>query len=67
VNSPQPFGFKLLLVLVCARASVIVATFAGLLAYSTNASLAQAVLYGGGAFAVSMTLGLATLSALDLV
>ena len=67
MNSSHTLSFKLLLVLVCALASVNVATFAGILSYATSASLAQSVLYGGGAFAIFMGLGLSTISALDLL
>ncbi len=61
------FGVKVLLVMVCALASIIVATGAGILTYTTGASIAEAVLSAGGAFAVSMTLGLTTLAVLGLV
>lgn len=67
LNPPQPFRIKVLLVLVCALASVIVATFAGILSYATNASAPQAVLYGGGAFVASMPLGMSVLSKLGLL
>ncbi|WUH90434.1 hypothetical protein OG900_10205 [Streptomyces sp. NBC_00433] len=67
MDPSQSFRIKLLLVLVCALASVIVGTFAGILSYTTRPSLAQAVLYGGGAFSVSMGLSLTTLSALGLL
>ena len=67
MNSSHPLSFKLLLVLVCALTSVIVATLAGILSYATSASLPQAVLYGGGAFVASMPLGMSTLSKLGLL
>ncbi|MEV5273334.1 hypothetical protein ACF060_32560 [Streptomyces werraensis] len=61
------FGVKVLLVVICALASIIVATGAGILTYATGASPAEAVLAAGGAFAVFMTLGLTTLAMLGLV
>ncbi|WP_234332321.1 hypothetical protein [Streptomyces sp. NRRL S-87] len=47
--------------------AVIVSLIAGILVSTTGATLAEAFLYGGGAFAVSMTLFLAVLSAIGLV
>lgn len=61
------FGVKVLLVVICALASIIVATAAGILTYATRASLAEAVFSAGSAFAISMGLGLTTLTALGLV
>ncbi|MFH9723346.1 hypothetical protein ACH4M4_10275 [Streptomyces sp. NPDC017254] len=44
-----------------------VALVAGILVSTTGASLAEAFLYGGGAFAVSMTLFLSAFSAVGLI
>ncbi|MEU8350617.1 hypothetical protein [Streptomyces sp. NPDC048845] len=66
LNSSPSFGVRLLLVVVCALTSIIVATVAGILSYSTGTSIPEAVLLAGGAFAVSMGLGLAILTALNL-
>lgn len=60
------FGTKVLLIVICALGSALVAVVAGILTCVQGQSLAAAVLYGGGAFAVSMTLGLAVLSALGV-
>ncbi|MEU4013422.1 hypothetical protein AB0H30_33925 [Streptomyces pseudogriseolus] len=65
---PNPtFRDKALLVVICALVSIIVATGAGILTHITGASLAEAILSPGGAFAVSMGRSLTTLSALGLV
>jgi len=65
---PNPsFSVKVLLVVICALVSIIVATGVGILTHTTGASLAEAVLSAGGAFAVSMGLSLTTLAALGLV
>jgi hypothetical protein len=61
------FGVKVLLVVICALVSIIVATGAGVLTYTTGVSPVEAVLSAGGAFAVSMTLGLTMLAVLGLV
>jgi hypothetical protein len=61
------FAVKVLLVVICALVSIIVATGAAILTYTTGSSLADAVLSAGGAFAVSMGLGLTTLAALGIV
>ncbi|MER7983827.1 hypothetical protein [Streptomyces sp. NPDC095817] len=61
------FGTKVLLVVICALTSLIAAIVAGILTYTTQQSLPETVLYAGGAFAVAMTLGLSTLTALGLV
>jgi hypothetical protein len=61
------FGVKVLLVVICALVSIIVATGAGILTHTTGSSLAEAVLSAGGAFAVSMGLALTTLAALGIV
>ncbi|MEU6381700.1 hypothetical protein [Streptomyces sp. NPDC046909] len=65
--SNPTFRDKVLLVVICALVSIIVATGAGILTRITGASLAEAILSAGGAFAISMGLSLTTLSALDLV
>jgi hypothetical protein len=65
--SNPTFGVKILLVVICALASTIVATFAGILTRTTGASLAETIFSAGGAFAVSMGLSLTTLAALGLV
>lgn len=65
--SNPTFRDKVLLVVICALVSIIVATGAGILTRITGASLAEAVLSAGGAFAISMGLSLTTLSALGLV
>lgn len=65
--SNPSFSVKVLLVVICALVSIIVATGAGLLTHTTGASVAEAVLSAGGAFAVSMGLSLTTMAALGLV
>ncbi|MBC2907698.1 hypothetical protein [Streptomyces cupreus] len=64
---PNPTFVKVLLVVICGLFSIIVATGAAILTHTTGASLAEAILSAGGAFAVSMGLSLTTLSALGLV
>lgn len=65
--SNPTFPNKALLVVICALVSIIVATGAGILTHLTGASLAEAILFAEGAFAVSMGLSLTTLPALGLV
>lgn len=60
-------GTKVLCILLAATLALVVALVAGILVASTGVPLAEAFLYGGGAFAVSMTLFLAVLSAVGLV
>ncbi|MFE5723494.1 hypothetical protein [Streptomyces erythrochromogenes] len=62
-----PRGTKILCVLLAATLALVVSLVAGILVSSTGVPLAEAFLYGGGAFAVSMTLFLAVLSAVGLV
>ncbi|MGW7307394.1 hypothetical protein ACWGI1_17660 [Streptomyces sp. NPDC054835] len=58
---------KVLAVLLAATLALVVALVAGILVRTTGASLAEAFLYGGGAFAMSMTLFLAAFSAVGLI
>ena len=67
MNFNPSFGVKVLLVVICALISIIVATGAAILTYTTRASLAEAAFSAGSAFAISMGLGLTTLAALGLV
>ncbi len=62
-----PQGTKILCILLAATLALVVSLVAGILVASTGVSLAEAFLYGGSAFAVSMTLFLAVLSAVGLV
>ncbi|MFH8470368.1 hypothetical protein [Streptomyces sp. NPDC017991] len=66
MKTTPTFGVKVLLVVICALVSSIVATGAGILTHTTGASLPEAILSAGGAFAISMTLGLTTLAVLGL-
>lgn len=61
------FGVKVLLVVICALVSVIVGMIAALLLSSSGKPHAEAVLYGGGAFAGCMTLCLLVLSTLKIL
>lgn len=56
-------GTRYLWLLVAALFSLVVALVAGILKTSTGVGLAEAVLYGGAAFATSMGLCLLVLSA----
>jgi hypothetical protein len=67
LSTQTPRNDKALWVLVAALVSLVVALVAGMLATATGAPLAAATLYGGGAFATSMLLCLAVLSALSVV
>ncbi|MFE5793537.1 hypothetical protein ACFQ8C_13320 [Streptomyces sp. NPDC056503] len=58
---------RILAVLLAASLGLVVALVAGILVSTTGTSLAEAFLYGGGAFAVSMTLFLSAFSAVGLV
>lgn len=58
---------RILTVLLAATLALVVALVAGILVSSTGAPLAQAFLYGGGAFAVSMTLFLTAFSSVGLI
>jgi hypothetical protein len=66
-TSPSSRSVKALWVLVAALFSLVVALIAGMLASTTGISVAQSVLYGGGAFAGTMLLCLAVLSALGAI
>ncbi|WP_031103441.1 hypothetical protein [Streptomyces sp. NRRL S-146] len=61
------FGVKVLVILLCALLSVIVAMVAGFLSHSPGTPVSQAVLYGGGAFTACLLLCLAVLSALGVL
>ncbi|MFG2358050.1 hypothetical protein [Streptomyces sp. NPDC048521] len=61
------FGVKVLVILLCALLSVIVAMVAGFLSHSPGSPVSQAVLYGGAAFAGCLLLCLAVLSALGVL
>ncbi|CAA19401.1 MULTISPECIES: hypothetical protein [Streptomyces] len=62
-----PLGVKVLIVVICTLISVIVAMVAGFLSHASGSSVGQAILYGGGAFAGSLLLCLAVLSALGVL
>ncbi|MFE5031334.1 MULTISPECIES: hypothetical protein [unclassified Streptomyces] len=61
------FGVKLLLVVICALISIIVAMVAAFLSHSPGSPVGQAVLYGGGAFGSCLLLCLAVLKALKVL
>jgi hypothetical protein len=66
-HTPPPTpALKALWVLVAALFSLVVALMAGLLVSTTEVALAEAILYGGGAFAVCMTLCLGVLTAVGV-
>ena len=58
---------KVLFVLLAALLSLVAAICAGLLSRAAGNSLPGAILYAGGAFAISMTLCMVVLSALKLL
>ncbi|WP_089107441.1 hypothetical protein [Streptomyces hyaluromycini] len=60
-------GVKVLVVVVCALVSVIVAMVAAWLSHTPGAPAGQAVLYGGGSFGGCMLLCLAVLKALKVL
>ncbi|MFI1645724.1 hypothetical protein ACH4XT_02080 [Streptomyces avidinii] len=60
------FAVKVLLVVICALVSVIVAMVAALIQHTPFTPKGPAFLYGGGAFAGSMLLCVGVLSALGL-
>ncbi|MGY5119571.1 hypothetical protein ACWC2H_27560 [Streptomyces sp. 900105755] len=60
-------GVKVLVVVICALFSVIVAMVAAWLSHTPGTPAGQAVLYGGGAFAGCLLLCLAVLSALKVL
>ncbi|WP_245641041.1 hypothetical protein [Streptomyces megasporus] len=64
---PHPRTVKALWVLVTVLFSVLVALVAGILATVTGRSLPDAVLQAGGAFAMTLPLCLAVLSALSVL
>ncbi|MEV5954958.1 hypothetical protein AB0M11_14515 [Streptomyces sp. NPDC051987] len=57
----------MLVIVVCALFSVIVAMVAGFVSHSPDTPAGQAVLYGGGAFASCLLLCLAVLKALKVL
>jgi len=63
----QTFGQKVLLIVVAVLLSLLVAVLAGMLSHATGTSLAGAVLYGGGAFILWMTLSVTVMMALGLL
>lgn len=65
-SAPPSVGMRILCVTVAALLSTVVALVAGILISSTGAPLAEAVLYGGGAFIAVMTLSLTVLTVLGL-
>ncbi|MFD5553797.1 hypothetical protein ACFWIA_08145 [Streptomyces sp. NPDC127068] len=60
-------GIKVLVVVICALASVIVGIVAALLKHTPGTPKAPAVLVGGGAFGGSLTLCLLTMSGLGVL
>ncbi|MGW2839671.1 hypothetical protein ACWCWD_17920 [Streptomyces sp. NPDC001493] len=60
-------GVKVLIVVICALISVIVAIVAGLLKHNSTEPKAPAVLFGGGAFAGALTLCLLVTSSLGVL
>ncbi|MEU5251456.1 hypothetical protein [Streptomyces longwoodensis] len=62
-----PLGVKVLIVIICALISIIIAIVAGFLSHSPGSPVGQAVLYSGGAFAGCLLLCLAVLSALGVL
>ncbi|MGW2962763.1 hypothetical protein ACWDGI_30480 [Streptomyces sp. NPDC001220] len=60
-------GVKVLVVVVCALFSVIVAMVAAWLSHAPGTSASQAVLYGGGSFGGCLLLCLAVLKALKVL
>ncbi|MFF1279210.1 hypothetical protein ACGFT2_25395 [Streptomyces sp. NPDC048514] len=65
-SAPPTIGMRVLYITIAALLSAVVALIAGILIRTTGVSLAQAVLYGGGAFIAVMTLSLAVLTVLGL-
>ena len=63
----SPRIVKILWVLIAMLASLVVALVAGMLFSSTGATLAEAVLYGGGVFGASLLLSLAVLGAVGVL
>ncbi|GAA2389064.1 hypothetical protein GCM10010420_10710 [Streptomyces glaucosporus] len=61
------FGVKVLLVIICALSSIIVAIVAGLLSHAPGTPKAPAFLRGGGTFTASMLLCLAVCTAIGLL
>ncbi|MFE6471503.1 hypothetical protein ACFVGP_09060 [Streptomyces rochei] len=59
----SPRIVKILWLLIAMLASLVVALVAGMLFSSTGATLAEAVLYGGGVFGASLLVSLAVLGA----
>lgn len=60
-------GVKLLVIVICVLISLIVAIVATWINHSSGASIADAVLFGGGAFAGCMILCLAVLSTFSVL
>ncbi|MDW4903396.1 hypothetical protein RB625_33865 [Streptomyces californicus] len=65
-TAPPTIGMKILYITIAALLSVVIALIAGILISSTGAPLAEAVLYGGGAFIAVMTMSLTVLTVLGL-
>lgn len=64
---PSARAVRILLVLVAGMSSLVLAIGAGALSRASGTPLAQAVLTGGGAFVVLMTLSLAVLQAIGFL
>ncbi|WP_329347385.1 hypothetical protein OG226_01250 [Streptomyces sp. NBC_01261] len=60
-------GVKVLIVVICALVSTIVAMVAGFISHSPGTPAGQAVLYAGGSFAGCLLLCLAVLKALKVL
>lgn len=63
----SPRHLKILWVLIAALVSLVVALVAGILVSTTGASIAEAILYGGGAFGGSLLVLLSVLSTVGVV
>ncbi|WP_406393585.1 hypothetical protein OG806_24000 [Streptomyces sp. NBC_00882] len=65
-SAPPAIGMRILCITIAALLSTVVALIAGILISTTGVPLAEAVLYGGGAFIAVMTLSLVVLTVLGL-
>ncbi|MGW2485180.1 hypothetical protein ACWCWQ_35725 [Streptomyces sp. NPDC001571] len=63
----SPFAAQVLLLLLALVSSALVAGVAGVLSFVAGSGVAAAVLYGGGAFILVMTLCVTILTALGLL
>ncbi|MFD9789618.1 hypothetical protein ACFWXK_01580 [Streptomyces sp. NPDC059070] len=63
----SPFAVQVLLLVLAVVSSALVAVVAGVLCHVAGTGIAGAVLYGGGAFILWMTLSVTVLTALGLL